>query len=121
MKYMNPVIPSSDLNKSLPFWTKCLGFEVIDEIKKDDVLVWCMLSGFGFYVQLHYRVGVDVPPDNYEGIRMYWEPDDLDGLHAKLVELGFEPSEVIERDYGRREFSLKDIDQFHHCFGVEIK
>ena len=119
MKYMNPVIPSLDLAKSLRFWTKGLGFKIIDEIRRDENLVWCMLSGFGFYVQLHHRIGIDDTPENYEGIRIYWEPENLDDLHSNLVSLGFRPSEIVLREYGRREFSLTDTDQFHHCFGVE--
>ena len=120
MKYMNPVILCADVQKSLPFWTDGLGFSVKDRIENEGTLVWCMLSGFGFYVQLHHRLGTETPPDDYEGIRLYWEPEDLDALHAKLHALGYQPTEMIDRPYGRREFSLIDPDHFDHCFGVEI-
>jgi hypothetical protein len=35
-----------------------------------------------------------------------------------LRNLGFDVSELEDRDYGQTEFFLTDVDGFSHCFGV---
>jgi hypothetical protein len=38
-----------------------------------------------------------------------------------LKQLGFEVSEIEERDYGQTEFFVTDDDGHSHCFGVAAK
>lgn len=69
-------------------------------------------------VMLNRRAGRADKPEDYEGVRFYWAPDDLHGLREHLLQLGFAVSRVQERDYGQTEFFLTDEDGFSHCFGV---
>jgi hypothetical protein len=57
-------------------------------------------------------------PENYEGIRLYWAPDDLKSLRERLLRLGYSPSEIVDRDYGQTEFFVTDDDGYSHRFGV---
>jgi len=113
-----PVIPSVDLEKSLRLWRDGLGFEVRPFAHQEDKLTGCMLSNGHSMFMLNIRAGTPRRPPEYEGIRLYWAPENLQELWSKLKSLGFEVSEIAKRDYGQTEFFLVDDDGFDHCFGV---
>lgn len=114
-----PVIPSLDLEKSLLLWRDGLGFDVSQRMESNGRLVFCMLRRSGLVFMLNQREGSDRKPDGYESIRLYWAPKDLSAARDHLISIGFTPSEIHDRDYGRSEFFLTDSDGFSHCFGVE--
>jgi catechol 2,3-dioxygenase-like lactoylglutathione lyase family enzyme len=116
-----PVIPSADLEKSLRFWVNGLGFDTSLEMRKDDKLVGCMVSKKNLAFWLNQRTGSPIKPEDYDGIRLYWSPSDIDETREHLKGLGFEVSEVQDTDYGQTEFFLTDDDGFSHCFGVATK
>jgi catechol 2,3-dioxygenase-like lactoylglutathione lyase family enzyme len=113
-----PVIPSADLQKSLRFWVEGLGFTMDRAMRQDGRLVGCMVHHEHLYFWLNQRAGTPVTPENYEGIRLYWGPQDLHGLRARLERLGYDVSEITDRDYGQTEFFVTDDDGYSHCFGV---
>lgn len=113
-----PIIPSADLEKSLRFWVEGLGLTMDRPMRRDDRLVGCMLHGDHLLFWLNQRDGMSVPPENYEGIRLYWTPEDIHGLRTRLQVMGYDVSEITERDYGQTEFFVTDDDGHSHCFGV---
>jgi len=113
-----PVIPSMDLEKSLKLWRDGLGFEVQPFAHKENRLTGCMLGNGHLMFMLHIRAGVSEKPQEYEGIRLYWAPENLEDLWSRLKSLGFDVSQITKRDYGQTEFFLVDDDGFDHCFGV---
>jgi len=113
-----PVIPSADLQKSLRLWVDGLGFSVTEEMRKDGKLTLCMLQRGNLWFMLNQRAGTPVKPENYNGIRLYWGPADIHQTRQRLMSLGYEVSELEDRDYGQTEFFLTDDDGFSHCFGV---
>jgi catechol 2,3-dioxygenase-like lactoylglutathione lyase family enzyme len=113
-----PVIPSSDLERSLRFWVDGLGLAVDRAMRQDGRLVGCMVHGEGVTFWLNRRAGTPIKPDNYEGLRLYWAPSDIRTLRERLLQLGFSASEIVSRDYGQTEFSVTDDDGYSHCFGV---
>lgn len=113
-----PVIPSKQLQKSLRFWIDGLGFSVSSEMRKDGKLIFCMLRKDNLYFMLNQRAGIPLRPKDYEGIRLYWAPTDINEARERLKSLGFGVSELVRRDYGQTEFFLTDDDGFSHCFGV---
>ena len=115
-----PVIPSGDLQKSLRFWVEGLGLAMDRAMRQEGRLVGCMVRNERLAFWLNQRAGTPLKPADYEGIRLYWEPRDLIGLRQHLLQLGYGASEIIERDYGQREFFLTDDDGHSHCFGVAI-
>jgi hypothetical protein len=70
---------------------------------------------------LNRRAGTPLKPENYEGIRLYWAPADIQQVRARLERLGYAVSELTQRDYGQTEFVVIDDDGFSHCFGVPTK
>lgn len=116
-----PVIPSADIEKSLRLWVDGLGFRRDSDMRQDGKLAGCMVRNERLAFWLNQRAGTPVKPENYEGIRLYWTPPDLPLLRSHLQRLGFQVSEIQERDYGQTEFFLDDDDGFSHCFGVATK
>ena len=116
-----PVIPSADLEKSLRFWVDGLGLTMDRAMRRDDRLVGCMVHNENVSFWLNQRDGSVTRPENYEGIRLYWAPGNLQKLRNHLRGLGFEVSEISERDYGQSEFFVTDDDGYSHCFGVATR
>ena len=113
-----PVIPSADLQKSLRLWVDGLGFSVTEEMRKNGKLTLCMLQRGNLWFMLNQRAGTPLKPEDYNGIRLYWGPADIHQTRQRLMTLGYEVSELADRDYGQTEFFLTDDDGFSHCFGV---
>jgi len=113
-----PVIPSADLQKSLKFWVDGLGFRVDSEMREGARLVFCMLRSENLCFMLNQRAGTPIRPENYHGIRLYWAPSDIRQTRQRLQDLGYQPSELDDREYGQTEFFLEDDDGYSHCFGV---
>lgn len=113
-----PVIPSANLERSLRLWVDGLGFSTSSEMRRDDRLIFCMLQKDNLWFMLNRRAGNRAKPENYEGIRLYWKPSDIEATREKLKILGFGVSELVTREYGQTEFFLTDDDGYSHCFGV---
>ena len=88
------------------------------EMRRDDKLIFCMLRKDDLCFMLNQRAGTPVKPEDYEGIRLYWAPKDIDKTRERLKSLGYDVSELENRDYGQTEFFLTDDDGYSHCFGV---
>lgn len=113
-----PVIPSSDLERSLRFWVEGLGLSVDRPVRQDGRLVGCMVHNELLHFWLNQRSGSAAIADGYEGIRLYWAPSELGALRERFVQLGYAVSEIEQRDYGQTEFFVTDDDGYSHCFGV---
>jgi len=113
-----PVIPSGDLEKSLRFWVEGLGLTMERPMRIDGRLVGCRVFGRSVRFWINRRGGGPERPAGFEGIRLYWTPQDLHATRDRLAELGFRVSEIEEREYGQTEFFVTDDDGHSHCFGV---
>jgi hypothetical protein len=117
-----PVIPSTDLQKSLRFWVEGIGLTMDREMRDGGKLIGCMVHNKEhLHFWLNQRAGTPLKPHNYEGIRLYWAPSDLRQVRERLKELGYAVSEIVEREYGQTEFFVTDDDGLSHCFGVSTK
>ena len=79
-----PVIPSADLEKSLRFWVEGLGLYLDRAMRQDGRLVGCMVHNERLSFWLNQRAGPPSKLENYEGIRLYWAPDDIKALRESL-------------------------------------
>src|ERR1700721_4614535 len=98
-----------------------LRFSMRSEIRKDEKLIFCMLQKDNLWFMLNQRAGNPVKPEDYNGIRLYWAPTDIDKTRERLKSLGYGVSELEHRDYGQTEFFLTDDDGYSHCFGVPTR
>ena len=113
-----PIVPSADLERSLRFWVEGLALSAEREMREEGRLVGCMVRNEHVSLWLNQRAGPSKTPEGYEGVRLYWAPVDLHGLRARLLRLGYAPSEIVTREYGQSEFFVTDDDGHSHCFGV---
>jgi hypothetical protein len=121
VEYCIPVIPSEDLHRSLRLWVDGLEFTIDSQMHKEGKLINCMLKKDPLYFMLNQRAGNPAAPKDFDGIRLYWTPKDINETRERLARLGFGVSELEEREYGQSEFFLTDDDGFSHCFGVDTK
>jgi catechol 2,3-dioxygenase-like lactoylglutathione lyase family enzyme len=117
LKYCISVIPGADLEKSLRFWVDGLGLTADRHMYQDGRLIGCMVHDDNLYFWLNRRAGEPIPPE-YNGISLYWTPEDINATRERLKQHGFEVSEIEVRDYGQTEFFVTDDDGYGHCFGV---
>jgi hypothetical protein len=87
-------------------------------MRQDGRLVGCMVRNEQVCFWLNQRAGSPIKPESYEGIRLYWAPDDLRALRERLQRHGYPVSEIVDRDYGQTEFFVSDDDGHSHCLGV---
>jgi hypothetical protein len=113
-----PVIPSANIGKSLRFWVEGLGLTVDRQMSVDGRLVGCMVHDEQNYFWLNHRAGTAIRPEDYHGISLYWTPANIHETRERLKQLGYEVSDLLDRDYGQTEFFLTDDDGYSHCFGV---
>ena len=113
-----PVIPSADLEKSLRFWVDGLRLTMDRAMRWDGRLVGCMVHNERLRFWLNQRAGSPIKPENYEGVKLYWAPRDIQALRERLLRLGYAVSEIVNRDYGQTEFFVTDDDGYCHTFGV---
>jgi hypothetical protein len=121
IKYCIPVIPSADLEKSLRFWAEGMGLTMDREMRHEGKLIGCMVHNEHLSFWLNQKPATPVKPKDYEGIRLYWTPTDIHKTRDRLKQMGYDVSDVEERDYGQTEFFLTDDDGYSHCFGVATK
>ena len=121
IKYCVPVIPSADLEKSLRFWIDGLGLTVNREMREEGRLTGCMVHNEHTYFWLNQRAGSPIKPEDYDGIRLYWTPENIHETRERLQQLGYQVSDIEDRDYGQTEFFLIDDDGYSHCFGVATR
>ena len=112
------VIPSVDLEKSLHFWVEGIGLTVDREMRHEGRLIGCMVHNEHVSFWLNETEGPQVKPEDYEGIRLYWRPTDIHETRKRLKRLGYEVSDIVDREYGQTEFFVTDDDGYSHCFGV---
>ena len=116
-----PVIPSVDLEKSLRFWVTGLGLTIDKEMRREGRLIGCMVHNEHTYFWLNEKEDTLIKPENYEGIRLYWTPSDIHETRERLKQLGFEVSDIENREYGQTEFFVTDDDGYSHCFGIATR
>lgn len=115
-----PVIPSANLEKSLRFWVDGVGLTMDRPMRRDGKLIGCIVHNERLYFWLNEREDRS-KRENYEGIRLYWAPSDIHAMRERLKGLGYDVSEIVDRDYGQSEFFVTDDDGYPHCFGVATK
>src|SRR5258708_29085724 len=111
-----PVIPSADLEKSLRFWVEGLGLTMDREMRHDGRLIGCTVHNKHTCFWLNQRAGITIKPEDYNGIQLYWAPTDIHETRERLKQLGYEVSDIVDRDYGQTEFFVTDEDGYSHCF-----
>lgn len=105
-------LPVRDLGPSLAFYTRLLGFEVVNReekcaaLKRDDA-----------------EIGISCNPADPEQVSVYFEVSGLEALRTELANLGLEPTELRFDNHGGsryRVFFAKEPYGVCFCFGEKL-
>lgn len=115
----------NDIGKSLEFYQKALGFELVSPVEDLTHFHWGIVANGGTELMLSEsqpqkaRLQEKVDPLNSSDWRVnfYFYPPDINALHVHLLDNNFEPTALIETEYGMLEFSLQDPDGHLLSFG----
>ena len=117
---MAAVFLVSDVRRSAEYYRDSLGFH-FDQYWGGDPPAFCVVRRGVSGVML-VRASRGVNPNGaaggYESDAYIWV-DDIDALAEEMTENGAEIARNLENaSYGMREFTVKDPDGYHICFGA---
>lgn len=130
MKLTNliPMLNVSNINHSLTFYDKALGFEVVSDPAAVDEWKWATIRSGDTELMLSESEGCPTMPQNlnpHERVDWpaiyYFYPDDVEQLHRHVLDAGYSPTPLETTFYGMKEFSLQDPDGHVLSFGQDAE
>lgn len=126
LKKLIPMLNISNIEGSLDFYQKALGFEIVSD--KDAVKEWkwatirsgnteIMLSETEH--SLNLEKGIDPQKNISWPTIFYFYPESVGELHSSLIKKGYKPTEILNTIYGMKEFSIQDPDGHMLSFGED--
>ena len=120
-----PLLQVFDMQTSLAFYCDVLGFEVVDKTDPD---WWAMIRLGGATLMLNTAYEEDKRPRKadpkrvrgHKDVSLYFEFDDLDGLHAHLRSKGCDVKSPMKTSYGLMQMSVRDPDGYELCFTAPL-
>lgn len=128
MSWVIPYVCVADVEKSLDFYQKAFGFEILEMVNDDDGMP---VHGEMKYHDLIIMVGLEgkytdkMKTPNNSGqsspITLYVYVDDVDAFYKDALGKGAEGvSEPEDSFWGDRCCQLKDSDGYEWCFGSHL-
>jgi catechol 2,3-dioxygenase-like lactoylglutathione lyase family enzyme len=109
-----------DVERSLDFYSRALGFSVLERFAVGGRVVWAWVRADGIELMLTRIDPKRATGREREGrarLYLYFYPDDAVALRAALEDRGFAPRPMRVTEYGMREFELEDPDGYQLWFG----
>lgn len=124
---LTPNLVVRDINQSLEFYTRVLGFQPGMHVPDSPPYVFASVTGGAVEIFLNDRAEVakDMPElaQREPNLCLYIEVDDVDGLHKKLSTAG--AAAVVKppatQFYGMREFVVRDPDGHLLMFAQRVQ
>jgi len=113
MKAMVPMLKARSLEETVSFYTRVLGFRVVEHLEN-----WCYLEWGGAAV-MFYDSELPPGPPTLTGA-LYFNPSDVDALWEHLKTRAPVAWELQVMDYGMREFAIFDPNGYTLSFGQEV-
>lgn len=120
-----PMLEVTDLAETIAFY-EGLGFACQNRLESDGKLVWAYLCRDAAQLMFTWTP----PHDHAEGEdhdhgpalagSLYFYPDDVEALWVELREKAPVVQEIGDRDYGMRDFSLRDPNGYLISFGAPV-
>ena len=118
IRYATPIVPLlrvSDCDGSVAFYTEVLGFDAVEPTEADGRLVRArVVNGAAQLVLSEQPEEVRTTPGGAAIFHLV--PEDVEGLHASLVEQGVTVGPLAVSPSGARSFELVDPDGYELCF-----
>ena len=125
MRELTPLLNVEDTPAAIDFYTKELGFKVVNRFESRGRVVWARLSHGDATIMLNQsevRSSRSSRTDaaSYDDVVLYFGVEDAPKLHRDLVERGLAPGACEPQGYGMHEFTLRDPDGYELAFGSPI-
>lgn len=117
---LTPLLETRDLQATIEYYTKTLGFELDATWPSEGAPTWCRLVAGE--VVLMFMAPDDGAPSRaptFTG-QLYCYPPDVDALWDELRDEVDVVSPVADWDHGMREFQIRDCNGYVLRFGQEI-
>ena len=128
LQQLIPMLNVADIETSLEFYRRSLGFEVVSDPAAVADWRWATIrSGRTELMLSESRHQASEPrvqdphTDTDWPAIYYFYPDDVVSLYAHVLAEGFEPTALAVTHYGMREFSLIDPDGHVLSFGQDAE
>lgn len=126
LKNLIPMLNVANIEASLEFYRKALGFEIVSSPDAVKEWRWAMIRSGATELMLsesdcdlELKQGIDPQHSTDWPVIFYFYPDDVSQLHQKVTQAGFNPTELVDTLYGMTEFSLQDPDGHVLSFGQD--
>ena len=128
LKTLTPNLIVEDVNKTVEFYKRTLGFEVVMTVPESGVFDFAMLKLDNVTIMLQSRKGyVEALPEYKDQeiggtIFLYFEVADLNKIYDRVKKANAEiVVDINTTFYGTREFTMKDCDGYLLIFAEEAK
>lgn len=122
LKDLVPILMCDDTQTSIQFYCDVLGFTVVDRMDDIGKTGWASLRQGDVQIMLaspsYVADGVKVG-GRYPQLMLYLYPEDVAGLREDVKAKGYQPSDLVVRFYGMKEFELVDPSGHVLVFGQE--
>ncbi len=121
MSSVTPMLKVKNLEETITFYTRTLGFTVENRMDADNGKpTWCSLRWGGARVMFYTMDDLDSPPGlpAMTGV-LYFNPRDVRAMWAYLRERAPIEWELQQMPYGMLEFAIRDCDGYILSFGQE--
>jgi uncharacterized glyoxalase superfamily protein PhnB len=116
-----PSLGVSDIERSVSFYSKFFGFQIVDSYEQSGRMAWCWLRANAAELmlqQLSADQQITLNPAIGQSWVLYIHPQDIDMAHAQLKQAGFPVSDIERTSYGARECFLSDPDGYELWLSV---
>ena len=115
-----------NIEESLQFYKTALNFKVVSDEAAVNEWRWATIRSGDTELMLSetespptLEKGID-PQENINWpVIFYFYPEDVELLHAHLLDNGYQPTSIINTIYGMKEFSIQDPDGHMLSFGAD--
>ena len=118
LKKLTPNIMVEDVNNTIEFYQKLLGFEVLVTVPEEGQFAWAMLKRDMVEIMFQSRtsLGEEIPALQQKEIggslTFYIEVEDVEGLHEHLKGGVTIVQDMHKTFYGAQEFAIQDCNGF---------
>ena len=126
IKRLTPMLNVSDIDRSLDFYQKLAGFELVSPRQAVDQWRWAWIRSGDGELMLSESGGPATRVDQSDASRdegwpaiYYFYPENVVDLHAEVKRKEFQVSDLRVTFYGMKEFEVRDPDGHILWFGQE--
>jgi catechol 2,3-dioxygenase-like lactoylglutathione lyase family enzyme len=113
-----PLLTVQDIDRSIDFYTRLLGFTVVGEVTHEGRRFWARIERGGASLMLQpAEEDEDGPPEERgRGICFYFICDDVHEFHAELASRGLNVAPPKRAPYGMDQVFVPEPDGYSICF-----